>query len=192
MIGRRGRSRHHGIRLRSPGHAGPNEKRKLKEKNGEHPLGDAGQLILFGLFLVIWILDSFILHRSTFLADRIPLVIRLIILGAALAAAFYLFKSGHVVVSGEQRPTTVVSSGAFRYVRHPLYLGSILIYFGFTVSTASLFCLGLLVVIVVFYNFIAGYEEKLLEVKFGEAYVAYQKNTGRWVPCPGKRDSQCS
>ena len=129
----------------------------MKEKNGEHPLGDAGQLILFGLFLVIWILDSFILHRSTFLADRIPLVIRLIILAAALAAAFYLFKSGHVVVSGGQRPTTVVSTGAFRYVRHPLYLGSILIYFGFTVSTASLFCLGLLVVIVVFYNFIASY-----------------------------------
>ena len=45
----------------------------MKEKNGEHPLGDAGQLILFGLFLVIWILDSFILHHSTFLADLIPL-----------------------------------------------------------------------------------------------------------------------
>ena len=160
----------------------------MKEKNGEHPLGDAGQLVLFGLFLVIWILDSFILHRSTFLADRIPLVIRLVILGAALAAAIYLFKSGHVVVSSQQRPTTVVSSGAFRYVRHPLYLGSILIYSGFTVSTASLFCLGLLVVIVIFYNHIAGYEEKLLEVKFGEAYLAYQKITGKWLPHFSKKD----
>ena len=161
----------------------------MKDKNGEHPIGDAGQLILFGLFLVIWILDSFILHRSTFLANTIPLTLRLIILGVALIIAFYLFKSGHVVVSGGQRPATVVSSGAFRYVRHPLYLGSILIYFGFTVSTASLFCLGLLVVIVVFYNFIASYEEKLLEVKFGETYVTYQKNTGKWVPYLGKRDS---
>jgi protein-S-isoprenylcysteine O-methyltransferase Ste14 len=159
----------------------------MKEKNGEHPLGDTGQLILFGLFLVIWILDSFILHHSTFLSDRIPLAIRLIILGAAFAAAFYLFRSGHRVVSGEQRPITVVSSGAFRYVRHPLYLGSILIYLGFTVSTASLFCLGLLVVIAVFYNYIAAYEEKLLEVKFGKAYVAYQKKTGKWVPLPGKK-----
>ena len=160
----------------------------MKEKNGEHPLGDAGQLILFGLFLVIWILDSFILHRSTFLADNIPLVIRLIVLFAAFAVAFYLFKSGHVVVSGDRRGTDVVSTGAFRYVRHPLYLGSILIYFGMTVSTASLFCLILLVVIAVFYNYIAGYEEKLLEVKFGEAYVAYQKNTGKWVPYLGKKD----
>ena len=154
----------------------------MKEKNGEHPLGDAGQLILFGLFLVIWILDSFILHHSTFLADRIPLLIRLIILGVAFAAAVYLFKSGHVVVSGDQRATEVVSTGAFRYVRHPLYLGSILIYFGMTVSTASLFCLALLVLIALFYNYIAGYEEKLLEVKLGQDYIAYKKKTGKWIP----------
>jgi protein-S-isoprenylcysteine O-methyltransferase Ste14 len=154
----------------------------MKEKNGEHPLGDAGQLILFGLFLVIWVLDSFILHRSTFLADNIPLVFRLIILGAALAATFYLFKSGHVVVSGDQRATEVVSTGAFQYIRHPLYLGSILIYFGMMVSTASLFCLALLVLIALFYNYIAGYEEKLLEVKLGQDYIAYKKKTGKWIP----------
>jgi protein-S-isoprenylcysteine O-methyltransferase Ste14 len=160
---------------------------KMKEKNGEHPLGDAAQLILFGLFLLIWILDSFILQRSTFLAETIPLVLRLIILGLALLAAAYLFKSGHVVVSGEQRPTTVVSSGAFRYVRHPLYLGSILVYLGLTVSTASLYCLALMGGIVFFYNYIAGYEEKLLEVKMGEAYVAYQKRTAKWIPHFGKK-----
>jgi protein-S-isoprenylcysteine O-methyltransferase Ste14 len=154
----------------------------MKEKNGEHPLGDAGQLILFGLFLVIWILDSFILHRSTFLADSIPLAIRLIVLVAALVVAFYLFKSGHVVVSGDQRASKVLSTGAFRYVRHPLYLGSILIYFGMTVSSASLFCLTLLVLIALFYNYIAGYEEKLLEVKLGQDYIAYQKKTGKWIP----------
>lgn len=159
----------------------------MKEKKGEHPLGDAGQFILFGLFLVIWILDSFILQHSTFLANSIPLVIRLIILGAAFAAAFYLFKSGHVVVSGDQRATEVLSTGAFRYVRHPLYLGSILIYFGMTVSTASLFCLALLVVIALFYNYIAGYEEKMLEAKLGQDYIAYKKKTGKWIPHLGTK-----
>jgi protein-S-isoprenylcysteine O-methyltransferase Ste14 len=162
----------------------------MQEKKGEHPLGDAGQLILFGVFLITWILDSFILHRSTVLANIIPLTIRLTILGAALIIAFYLFKSGHVVVSGDQRPTQVVSTGAFRYVRHPLYLGSILIYFGLTVSTASLVCLGLLVVIILFYNYIASYEEKLLKVKMGEAYTAYQKSTGKWIPRLGKKGSR--
>ena len=158
----------------------------MKEKKGEHPLGDAGQLILFGVFMVIWILDSFVMGRSTFLSRYIPLFIRLIILGVALSTAFYLFKSGHVVVTPDQRPTEVVSTGAFRYVRHPLYLGSIFVYLGLTVSTASLFCLGLLVVVILFYNYIAGYEEKLLEIKLGQAYIEYKENTGKWMPRFGK------
>ena len=92
-----------------------------------------------------------------------------------------------MVVSGDQRATEVVATGAFRYVRHPLYLGSILIYFGMTVSTASLFCLALLVVIALFYNYIAGYEEKMLEAKLGQDYIAYKKKTGKWIPHLGTK-----
>lgn len=157
----------------------------MKERKGEHPLGDAGQLMLLGLFLVVWILDSFILHRSTFLSDDIPLVFRLVFLGITLIIAVYLFKSGHVVVH-EPRSAGVISTGAFKYVRHPLYLASILGYLGLTVSTASLFSLALFVVIVLFYNYIAGYEEKLLEAKWGDSYLAYKKKTGRWFPGIGK------
>ena len=113
----------------------------LEEKNGEHPFGDAGQLILLGLFLVVWVGDSFFLNLSTFLAGYIPLALRLGLLGLALAVAFYLVKSGHVVVSHEQPPTGVVTTGAFRYIRHPLYLGCLLFYLGLAVSTASLLSL---------------------------------------------------
>ncbi len=154
----------------------------LGEKNGEHPFGDAGQLILLGLFLVVWVGDSFFLNLSTFLAGYISLALRLCLLGLALAVAFYLVKSGHVVVSHEQRPTGVVTTGAFRYIRHPLYLGSLLFYLGLAVSTASLLSLALLVGIFLFYNFIAGYEEQLLEAKFGESYKSYKRRTGKWVP----------
>lgn len=160
----------------------------MQAKKGEHPYGDAGQLILFGVFLITWILDSFVLRRSTFWAAGIPLAIRLIFLTATLVAAFWLFKSGHVAVIGEHRPARILSSGAFGCVRHPLYLGCILIYLGLTVSTASLFCLALLVPIILFYNYIADYEEKLMEAKFGQAYIAYRKKTGRWLPRFAKKD----
>jgi protein-S-isoprenylcysteine O-methyltransferase Ste14 len=33
----------------------------------------------------------------------------------------------------------------------------------------------------------AGYEEKLLETKFGETYIAYEKKTGKWVPGISKK-----
>lgn len=158
----------------------------MKEKKGEHPFGDAGQMILLGVFLVVWVGDSFFLRKSTFLSDYVPLYIRLVILGLTLIAAMYLFRSGHVVVSHEQRPNSVVATGAFRYVRHPLYLASILTYLGLTVVTVSLFSLVLFVGIFVFYNYIASYEEKLLDAKFGEEYRKYKRRTGKWVPRIGK------
>jgi protein-S-isoprenylcysteine O-methyltransferase Ste14 len=157
----------------------------MKEKNGEHPLGDSGQLVLLVLFLLIWAVDSFFLRISTFLSDYISLYIRLIIFVPILVTAVYFIRAGHVVVSHEQRPSSVVSTGAFQYVRHPLYLGSILFYLGLTVSTASLFSLVLVVLIFFFYNYIASYEEKLLEDRFHEKYRNYKIKTGKWVPMIG-------
>lgn len=161
--------------------------RSIKEKNGEHPFGDAGQLISLGLFLVVWVVDSFSWRKSTFLQDYLPLYVRLVVLGLTLVTATLLFRSGHVVVRHEQRPNRVVTTGAFRYVRHPLYLASILTYFGLTVSTASLFCFALLVGIWIFHNYLATYEEILLEAKFGEEYLKYKQKTGKWVPKIGIR-----
>jgi protein-S-isoprenylcysteine O-methyltransferase Ste14 len=128
------------------------------------------------------VVDSFLLKISTFLADDISLYIRLVILGIILLCSVYLIRSGHAVVSHGQHPSGVVSTGAFQYVRHPLYLGSIMFYLGLAVSTASLFSLVLVVLIFIFYNFIASYEEKLLDDRFHEEYRNYKIKTGKWVP----------
>jgi protein-S-isoprenylcysteine O-methyltransferase Ste14 len=160
----------------------------MEEKKGEHPLGDAGQLIFLAAFIIVWMTDSFFVRFSTVFSACLPLSMRLGILGLLLIIAVYLFIDGHSVVSHEQRPRTMVSSGAFRYVRHPLYLASILSYLGLTIATASLISLALLVVIVAFYSYIASYEEKLLEARFGEAYNRYKSKTGKWVPRIGRRN----
>ncbi len=157
----------------------------MESKNGEHPYGDLGQLILLVIFLVVWSGDSFFLHYSTFLAHYLPLSLRLLIMALALAIAFFLVKSGHVVVSNGNHgrpPQSLVTSGAFRYVRHPLYLGCVLTYFGLAVATASLISLALVIVIALFYDFLATYEEHLLEGLFGESYRAYKQKTGKWLP----------
>jgi protein-S-isoprenylcysteine O-methyltransferase Ste14 len=157
-------------------------RRRVKTNHGEHPWGDTGQLILFLLFVVLWAADSFFLEMSTFLSGYLPLYFRLLVMTLAMMIAAYLAKSGHVVASHEQRPTGVVATGAFRYVRHPLYLASLLFYFGFAVSTACLFFFGLLLVMFFFYDYIASYEENVLEGKYGEDYLLYKKKTGKWIP----------
>lgn len=154
----------------------------MQEKNGEHPFGDTGQLISLGVFLVVWVGDSFLLHLSTFLSHWVPLSVRLVFLGLSLLTAAYLARTGHMVVGQKQRPNHVVASRAFRYVRHPLYLASLLTYLGLAISTLSLFSFGLWIGIFGFHDYIARCEEQLLETKFGEAYQAYKKRTGKWLP----------
>jgi protein-S-isoprenylcysteine O-methyltransferase Ste14 len=154
----------------------------MKEKNGEHPYGDAVQLLLLVVFLIVWIYDSFFWHKSTFLANYIPVYIRLILSAVVVVTGYYLFRSCHFITHKESRPKGVVETGIFAYVRHPLYLGAILFYLGLVMFTISLFSLFLFVVIFFFYNYIADYEEKLLEAKFGEAYAEYKNRTGKWVP----------
>jgi protein-S-isoprenylcysteine O-methyltransferase Ste14 len=154
----------------------------LSGKDGEHPWGDSGQLLLLGLFLVVWIGDSFVWHRTTFLGTRLPLPARLAVLALALGAATVLVRSGHRVADHGTRGEGVVSDGAFRHVRHPLYLGSVLFYLGLALSTASLAALALTAVIFAFYDHIATYEERWLEERHAEAYRAYRDRTGKWWP----------
>jgi protein-S-isoprenylcysteine O-methyltransferase Ste14 len=154
----------------------------MRAKNGEHPFGDAGQLILLVLFLILWAADSFFLRKSTFLSDYVPLYGRLIALAVTLVCAVCLSLSGHRVVSHEHPPTGVVSGGAFQYVRHPLYLASLLFYFGLVISTFCLFSFLFLFLMFFFYDYIASYEERILEERYGEDYLVYKERTGKWIP----------
>ncbi len=159
---------------------------EMHRKNGEHPLGDAGQLISLALFLLAWVGDSFFLRVSTFLSDFVSVYLRLVLAAIVLTIAAYLARSGHTVVNPEGREAGVVSTGAFRYVRHPLYLASILFYVSLTVATASLLSLVLSAGIAVFYNHIASYEERELEAKYPEEYSKYREETRKWLPLSRK------
>jgi protein-S-isoprenylcysteine O-methyltransferase Ste14 len=154
----------------------------MKEKNGEHRLSHTGQVILCMLFLAVWVGDSFFLRISTVLSTAVPLAMPLVLAGLIMVPAVCLVRSGHSAVPHEQRPADVITTGAFRYVRHPLYLGSILTYVGLAISTLSILSLALCAVIFLFYDFLASYEEKLLEARFGGTYHAYRKRTGKWFP----------
>lgn len=146
---------------------------EMKERGGEHPLGDAGQVVLFVLFIAVWVADSFFLKISPLPASRVPLLLRLVMAGVTLVAAVMLVRAAHSVI--EHGPRSLVTSGVFGSVRHPLYLGLVL-------STLSVASFGIFVVIVVFYDYIARYEERLLARRFGEEYERYRERTGRWLP----------
>ncbi len=153
-------------------------------RQGEHPYGDRGQIILFFVFLLIWILDSFVFKFSTILVPFVPLYLRILIAALILVLAVYLASSGHRAVSDEILSSArLLKDGAFARVRHPLYLAALLFYLFLIILTLSLISLFVFVGIFFFYNVIAAYEEKFLEDKFGQEYLDYKKNVPRWIPC---------
>ncbi|MFC2168295.1 methyltransferase family protein [Acidobacteriota bacterium] len=150
---------------------------------GEHPFGDAGQIILLILFLALWILDSFIFQFSTFLAGYVPLTIRLVLAGIILVVGFYLGKRSLQMIFSEKRDSPqVIKKELYSYIRHPMYLAMMLFYVALIITTFSLLSLALGILIFFFYNFIAAHEEKLLEKKLGQDYFEYKNKVPRWLP----------
>jgi len=153
-----------------------------KDKSGEHPLGDAGQLVLFALFIAVWAADSFFLRFSTHPAGLVPLLLRLVLAGVTLVAAVMIVRAAHSYIGHGRGPRGLVTTGVFERVRHPLYLGCMLFYLGLVVSTLSIASMAVFVLIAAFYDYIARYEERLLLGRFGGEYERYMERSGRWLP----------
>ena len=166
----------------------PKQHAGREDLTGEHRLGDSVQLILMLIFLAVWILDSFVLGFSTFLAESVTWFIRFSLGAILLIFTFFLERSGLRTVFGKPQETPhVITNGAFSLVRHPIYLGAILGYAGMICMTLSLASAAIFIVIVAFYCYISRYEEKLLTQRFGDDYRDYMKKVPMLFPAKFKR-----
>lgn len=150
---------------------------------GEHRTGDAGQLILGIIFLAVWLADSFFLEFTTFLNGIVPENIRNIAGIIVLLLAGYLSMAGLRTVFGEVRAKPeVIRKGVFGVVRHPVYLGEILLYLGLLLFSMSLAAAIIWVIIIVFLYYISRYEERILLDFFGDEYRTYMDEVPMFVP----------
>ena len=150
---------------------------------GEHTVGDAGQAIGAVLFVTVWAADTFFFRYTTILNAVIPPVIRITAGILAGAASLYFARNGLAIVFGEKRDIPgVIRKGVFSLVRHPVYLGELLIYLGFLCFSPSLAAGAVFAGNCIFLHFIARHEEKLLLARFGEEYSAYMREVPMWVP----------
>jgi len=77
---------------------------------------------------------------------------------------------------------TLVQGGLYRYVRHPIYTGTLIRLISIPVFTSSVpgFILSLLSIPVFVYRI--GLEEEMLIGEFGEEYERYRERTWRLFP----------
>jgi protein-S-isoprenylcysteine O-methyltransferase Ste14 len=159
------------------------DSRERDDLTKEHPAGDTGQLIFAVGFFIIWIADSFLLRWAVFLQSFIPFSVSIPISVLIAAAGCYIGGLAHHIVFKEvRRPPAVIEKSVFKMVRHPLYLGMLLFFLAFMAATLSLASLGFWFIMFFFYNYIAVYEEKMLEKKYGAQYSAYKQRVARWIP----------
>jgi hypothetical protein len=97
---------------------------------------------------------------------------------AAIGQAWRIYAAG-VINKNRQLATT----GAYSLVRHPLYLGNLLILGGFTLASGNLYVLAGVVFFFIFYYPAAiRYEDHKLEGIFGEEWRAWSRNIPGMFP----------
>jgi protein-S-isoprenylcysteine O-methyltransferase Ste14 len=76
---------------------------------------------------------------------------------------------------------TLVETGPFRLVRHPMYSGGMLIAFGWAIWVRGPLTTGYAVLVLVFLDIKSRREEQWLRERFA-AYAAYQKRVAKLIP----------
>jgi protein-S-isoprenylcysteine O-methyltransferase Ste14 len=152
---------------------------------GEHRFGDLFQFLLLVVFIGVGVMDPFFIGTSRVLSPYFPMWVRIPISIFILWLAWYHAIGGLRIVFGEIREKPVViNQGVFSQTRHPVYLGGILMYFAALVLTLSMTAAIVWVIIILYYGFLARYEEKLLIEKFGDEYRSYMQQVPMWIPKP--------
>lgn len=131
----------------------------------------------------------------------IPFLIPLLLFGrptmVTLIAGLLILLPGELIriwgvsyAGGETRTTKVgasilVTQGPFAYVRNPLYIGNMLIYFGISIMSNSLFPFLQIISLIYFYlqyYYIINEEEVFLRNKFKEKFEDYYNSVNKFIP----------
>ncbi len=115
-----------------------------------------------------------------------------ILIGFAIALTGEFFRLWGVSHAGSETRTTdgvggtfLVVSGAFAYVRNPLYVGNMLMYLGIGIMSWALFPYLQIIALVFFfwqYSVIIKEEEGFLRSKYGKSYEDYCAAVPKLIP----------
>lgn len=134
------------------------------------------QFLLFFCFIfdVNWPLKSSICIKNT------GLLIAFIGLFIGVLALLQLNKN----ISPFPTPkntANLLQIGLYKYMRHPIYTGIILLLSGYSVYQNSFYKLGISILLLILFYFKSNYEELRLEQKFPD-YKNYKSKTNRFFP----------
>jgi protein-S-isoprenylcysteine O-methyltransferase Ste14 len=141
----------------------------------------------FSLWIICFLFPFFpqLFSRFAFsptLLTQIPGLLMAII---SLPLGLWVFKSiGKNITDTVTTRTNheLVTTGIYKHIRHPLYTAGFLLFAGLGLLASNWLMLILTLIVVAALVIRTGKEEKKLMERFGNIYVIYSKNTGRFFP----------
>jgi protein-S-isoprenylcysteine O-methyltransferase Ste14 len=100
----------------------------------------------------------------------------------AIIGGFVLLSSAWQVLYEAQRRHTLATTGIYAYVRHPQYVGFVVILLGFLLQWPTLLTLLMFPILVVMYVRLARREEREALAEFGVEYERYMRRVPGFLP----------
>jgi len=95
---------------------------------------------------------------------------------------FWLISAAWKVLYAAQVAHRLAMTGPYARIRHPQYVGFVLIMFGFLLQWPTLVTLAMFPILVLMYLHLARREESDAAAQFGEAYARYRAVTPGFIP----------
>ena len=99
-----------------------------------------------------------------------------------IGGGFWLLALAWRVLYEAQRAHRLATSGAYARIRHPQYIGFVLIMTGFLLQWPTLVTLAMYPVLVVMYALLGKREEKEMLAQFGDEYRRYMRAVPAFIP----------
>ena len=132
---------------------------------------EAGKIYTFEYLLSQWMGETF---TTIFMYVIYPIATAIIVIG--LLIIIFGWKAIH------ENKGAMVTTGIYSHVRHPQYLGFLMLTFGMNLEWTTFFTLLLYPVIVVLYYRLARSEEKYSIEVYGDVYKEYMNKVPMLIP----------
>jgi protein-S-isoprenylcysteine O-methyltransferase Ste14 len=137
-------------------------------------------LVILATFVLLRVFNADALAVHNPIVKAAGLILFFSGLGLAVWARIYLGRNWGMPMTEKQEPD-LVTTGPYRFVRHPIYSGLLLAVLG-TALVTNLYWLIALGVVGAYFIYSATVEERLLTRSFPDAYPRYRAATKMLIP----------
>lgn len=142
--------------------------------------------VFVGVFTTLFLLSmSFLYGYGTQEPLRLVLATGMLVVSMAVFLGAFLttIRSPFTVVFSPDAPTRIVTSGIYKFMRHPFYVSYIWTFFAVSVATSNVVNVVCAFASLAMYIYAAKLEEnKFAQSELAGAYAAYRARTGMFFP----------